>query len=290
MPHAIWKGQISFGLVSIPVALYSAEDKSSSISFHQVDKRTGARIKYKRTNAVTGKEVPWEDIAKGYEYDEDNTFVVQKGELERIAGDNAKTIAIEAFVDKNNINFVDIERTFFLEPDKKGDKGYVILREALSGTNKIGIAKIIISTKEYLAAVSVFNDALVVYTLHYADELREVEDLNIPTKELKKYKVTNKEIEVAKKLIQSMTTKWNPKAYKDEYKEAVHQWIEEKVNHVPTSKMKSRAPKVEKSKVVNFVDLLRKSIEKSGEGKRKLKKSAIRLPRKNGIARHATRH
>lgn len=290
MAHAIWKGQISFGLVSIPVALISAEDRSTAISFHQVDKRNGARIKYKRINVETEEEVPWEDIAKGYEYTEDNTFIVQKGELQRIAGENAKTIAIETFVDKDSINFIDIERTFYLEPDKKGDKGYVILREALASSHKIGIAKVIISTKEYLAAVSVYKDALVVYTLHYADEMRDVKDLAIPAKDLKKYKVSSKEIDIAKKLIQSMSSKWNPKAYKDEYKEAVQQWIEEKANNLPTSKMKSRAPKAERGKVVNFVDLLRKSIEKTGDGKRTLKKVAMRVPKRTSAARHATRH
>ena len=270
MPHAIWKGYISFGLVSIPIILYPSENKSATVSFRQIDKRNGARIKYQRINSETGDEVPWEDVGKGYEYTKDKILMVEEGELKKVVGENARTIAIEEFVDKKNINMIDIERTFYLVPDKNGIKGYVILREALNHTNKVGIAKVIISTKEYLAAVAIFEDAIVLYTLHYPDEIRKPDEFDIPSTDIKKSKVTNKEIEIAKKLIQSMSAKWKPEQYKDEYRLTVQKWVEEKAKRLPTTKMKQRG-EISKGKVVNFMDLLKKSLE-SSKSKAKTKK------------------
>lgn len=264
MPHANWKGNISFGLVNIPVVLYNSEDPASGVSFKQIDKRTGDKIKYKRVNAETGKEVPWEDIGKGYEYSKDVILPVGDDELKRVAGENARTIAIEEFVDKKSINFLNIDRTYYLVPDKKGEKGYVILREALNKSNKIGIAKVIISTKEYLAAVSIFENALVVYLLRYDDEIRKLDNFNIPSADYKKYKVNPKEIEVAKKLVESMSAKWQPEKFKDEYRVAVEKWVQNKIHHLPENKMTQRSTAIKQTgKVVNFVDLLKKSLEVS---------------------------
>src|SRR5438128_1806084 len=129
MPRSNWKGYITFGLVNIPIVLYNSENKAEEVSFHQIDKRNNARIRYARINAETGKEVPWEDIGKAYEYSKDNLLLVGEGELERVAGDNARTIAIENFVDEDSIHFSDINKTYYILPDKKGEKGYIILRE-----------------------------------------------------------------------------------------------------------------------------------------------------------------
>lgn len=260
MPHAIWKGHISFGLVSIPISLYPSENKSASVSFRQIDKRNKARIKYKRVNAETGKEVPWSEIGRGYEYAKDEILVVGDDELKKVVGDNAKTIEIENFIDKDEINFINIERTFYLVPDKKGQKGYVILREALNKSKKIGIAKVIISTKEYLAAVATYENAIVVYTLHYSDEIRQPSEFDLPSENIKQYKITDKEVEIAKQLIQSMSSKWKPEAYDDEYRKAVENWVEEKLNNAPKTKMKKRGVAAPKGNVVNFVELLKKSL------------------------------
>lgn len=288
MARSNWKGYISFGLVNIPIVLFTSEDMSDKVSFHQIDRRNNARIKYKRVNVETGKEVPWEDIVKGYEYTKDNIFVVGEGELEKIAGENARTIAIESFVNKKDINFIDVQKTYFLVPDKNGEKGYVILREALNKTNKIGIAKVIISTKEYLAAVAVYENALVLYLLHYHDDLRPVSEFNLPSEDLKKYKVTKKEIDISKQLIQSMSKKWKPQIYKDEYKEAVHKWAEEKSKKMPHTTMKPRAH-IAAGKVINFVDLLKKSLKDTKPSKL-TKKSAIHARQKSSTPKHVTRH
>lgn len=261
MPNAIWKGNISFGLVNIPISLYSAEDKSAQISFRQIDKRNKARIKHQRINVKNGKEVPWEDVVRGYEYEKDHIMIVEEGELERVAGENAQTIAIEEFIDKKNINHVLVERTYYLVPAKKSEKGYVILREALNKTNKVGIAKIIISTKEYLAAVATFENALVVYLLRYDDEIRKISDFDIPSENLNQYKISKKEIEIAEKLITSMTEKWKPEKYKDEYKIAVDKWLMKKIRHQTPDVMKKRGINESKTtNIVDFVGLLKKSL------------------------------
>lgn len=287
MPRSNWKGNISFGLVSIPITLYNSIEPKSHVSFRQINKKTGAPIKYKRVDSETEKEVPWEHIGKGYQYAKDMILPVEENELTRVAGDNARTIAIEEFVDKKNIDFVHVDHTYYLVPDKKAEKGYVILREALEKTNKIGIAKVIISTKEYLAAVSIYEGALVLYLLHYEEEIRKVEDFDIPTADLKKYKVTTTEIEVAKKLINSMAHKWKPEKYKDEFKEVVDKWVEMKLKHLPISKMKSRTPHTKKStNVVSFVDLLKESLKTKEKGNAKVKTKRI-VPVSKKSSHHA---
>ena len=151
MPRSHWKGVISFGLVSIPVILSPIEKKEAEISFHQIDKKDNSRIKYQRININTGKVVPWERITRAYEYDEETNIPVPDPVLKQVAGDNARTIAIDSFIDKDELSIITITNCYYLVPGKGGDKGYVILREALEQTNKIGIAKVIISTKEYLS-------------------------------------------------------------------------------------------------------------------------------------------
>lgn len=157
-------------------------------------------------------------------------------------------------------------------------------------TNRIGIAKIIISTKEYLAAISVDKNALVVYTLHYSDEMRKLNELDIPSEDTKKYKVTTKEIEIAKKLIQSMAAKWKPDLYHDEYKLVVERWFEEKAKKLPPTKMQRCAHSTEKDKVINFVDLLRKSLEKPTKATKKTKLKKITSVKKHQASRHVTKH
>lgn len=289
MPHTTWKGTINFGLVNIPIQLVNTEDPAGGISFRQIDKRTGEKIKYKRVNAETEKEVPWAEIGKGYQYAKDIIVPVDEKELKKIAGDNAHTIAIEEFVDKKNINFLNIDRTYFILPVKKAEKGYVILREALARTKKVGIAKLILTTKEYLAAVSVYENVLVVHLLHYPDEMRQLSEFDVPSEDYKKYKVSTKEIDVAKKLIESMSGKWKPEQYKDEYKEAVQKWLDAKMKDLPKVAMKSRAHGKE-GKLINFVDLLKKSLESSKDIKKSTSKKHPAHQRKNARTSRAVRH
>lgn len=277
MPRSNWKGSISFGLVSIPVELYNTVDPSSGVSFKQINKKSGAKIKYKRIDAETEREVTWENIGKGFEYSKDVILPVGDDELKRVAGENARTIAIEEFVDIKNMDFIHVEHAYYLIPGKKSEKGYVILREALKNSKKIGIAKVIISTKEYLAAVSTYEDSLILYLMHYNNELRKLSEFDIPGNDLKKYKVTKSEIDVAKKLIQSMSEKWKPEKFKDEYREAVEHWVKNKIKHLPETKMQPRSKAKTATNMVNFVGLLKKSLKNKGK-----------MPKGGGIPKRKT--
>ncbi len=267
MPRANWKGVISFGLVSIPIELHSVTNKSADISFHQIDKRDNARIRFQRINAETGKEVPWEQVGRGYEYDKELTIPVPDEVLQKVAGENSRVIDITTFINKDEFDILSIDRTYYLVPDKKGEKGYVILREALAGTHKIGIAKVIISTKEYLAAVMPHQDGLLLCLLKYDNEVIKMSELNLPTKDLSIYKVKPAEVEVAKKLIKSMSSKWKPEKYTDDYQTAIHKWVEESALNLPHKLKAKKRPS--ETKAVDFMQLLKKSLDSSGKIKRK---------------------
>lgn len=285
MPRSNWKGVISFGLVTIPIVLYPSENKKAHISFHQIDKRDNARIKYQRINSETGKEVEWKDITRGYEYDKETTIPVPDEVLKKVGGVEARDIDIQNFVAKESIDMLTLENVYYLVPDKNGQKGYVILRDALADTNKAGIAKVIISTKEYLAAVMAHENALVLCLLKYDDEVHKLSEYDLPEENLKKYKVTNKEIEVAKKLIASMTTKWKPEKYKDEYQSILHEWAEETVKNIP-HKRKEKSIRTPANGKANLIDLLKRSLAATGNGKSKAKSKKPKIIKRKG--KHAT--
>lgn len=285
MPRSHWKGSISFGLVNIPISLFPAENKLADISFHLIDKRDNARIQYQRINIDTGKVVDWQNITRGYSAAKDEVVPVPDDVLKRVAGDNARTIDIESFVPKKDFDILLLQKIYYLVPDKKGEKGYVILREALQQTNRMGIAKVIISTKEYLAAIIPHDNALILCLLKYAKEVKQPEEFDIPNKDLSSYKVTKKEIDIASKLVKAMSAKWNPKKYIDKYQQALHRWIEEEVKDIPHTQMKQRKHAQRTAHVVNFADLLRKSLATN------VKSSEKKLPPKaKQKYTHASRH
>ncbi len=267
MARPIWKGYITFGLVNIPVILYSAE-KSFDIQLKLIDSRNKARIRYMRINEQTGEEVPWADVAKGYEYDDNNYLELKQSDIKAISGEHSKTIDIVTFVSKNSINTMDFEKPYYLVPDKKGEKAYVLLREILKDTKKVGIAKVIIHTREYLAALIPYKTALVLNLLRYHQELRAVSDFEFPSANFKKYKISAKEIEMAKQLVNGMTTPWNAKDYHDVFRETLTQWVEAKLRHKKMSSKKIKS-NFKKSNVIDFVDLLKKSLEKNKHKKSK---------------------
>lgn len=260
MPRPIWKGYITFGLVTIPVILYPAE-KRFDLQFKLVDSRDKAKIHYMRVNEQTGEEVPWSDVAKGYEYDDNNFILLKDSDIKSMAGENSKTINIETFVNKDSLDYMDFEKPYYLVPDKKGDKGYVILRDILRDTKKIGVAKVMIHTRQYLAALIPYENAIILNLLRYHQEIRKPEEFDLPSDNAKTYKVTAKEMDVAKQLVASMTSKWKPDDYHDEFRELLHKWIEEKIHHEkPRAGAKKGKTPAKKSNVINFVDLLKKSL------------------------------
>ena len=267
MPGSHWKGFISFGLVSIPVSLYPAKNKNADISFHQIDKKNNARIYYKRINSITGKEVSWENIIRGYEYDKDVMIPVPDEVLKKVAGVKSKSIDIDSFISKEDLDLLTLENVYYLIPDKSGQKGYVILRNALIETNKVGIAKVVISTKEYLSAIIPHHNALILCLLKYPNEIKKPQEFDLPTSDVSLYKIKPREIQIAKQLIKSMTTKWKPENYVDEYKKSIRLWMKETANHIPHKKIQKIQRKI--SSKENLIDLLKKSLATSSKPRKK---------------------
>lgn len=262
MQRPIWKGHISFGLVNIPVTLYSAE-KRTELHFHLLDSRNKARVRYERINDETGKEVPWNEIVKAFEVDQDNYVILKDEDFKRAAPKAVKTIEIEDFVNLSEIDYMYFEKPYILVPDKFGEKGYVLLRESLKKEKKVGIAKIVIRSKQYLAAVLACKNMLMIILLRFAQELRKADEFTLPEEDLKKYRITERELKMAAQLIEGMTNKWKPENYHDEYREALMQWIEEKAIQGKPKRTRKTKEKEEPGKVIDFMQLLKDSLKQT---------------------------
>jgi DNA end-binding protein Ku len=268
MSRPIWKGHISFGLVNVPVVLYSAERRSSELSFRQIDSRNTARIRYERVNEETGEEVPWDKIVKGYEYEEGNYVLLSNEELEHASAEMTRTIEIEEFVDLKAIDVRFFEKPYVLVPGDKGEKGYVLLREAISAAGKAGIARVVIRARQYLSALIPQGDALVLELLRYPQELADMSEFDLPGQDLRKHGVQKKEIDLATKLIGGMTAKWNPSKFHDEYRDVLLKLIQRKVDAGQTEAIEVEAPEEAPVKqTINFMDVLKKSVEHASKGR-----------------------
>jgi len=271
----IWKGSISFGLVNVPVSLYSMERKASEISFKLLDKRNHKGVRYKRVNEETQEEVPWDQIVKGYEYSEGNYVVLTDEDFEKVQVEATQTIEITDFVKREEIDDTFFDKPYIILPGKKAEKGYVLLREALKKTGKVGIAKVVIRTKEYLAAVDPKGDGLVLCLMRFAHELKSLEDFNLPDEPISEYKVTDKEVKLAEQLVASMTTKWKPEQYKDEYYDNLKAWIEEKAEKGDMAEVpKGEKRSTEGAGVIDLAELLRKSMREPAAQNGKSSKKA----------------
>ncbi len=279
MPRGLWKGAISFGLVNVPVELFSAEKRSSELDLTMLDKRDLAPVGYKRYNKSTGEDVPWGEIVKGYEYEDGRYVVLSDEDFRRANVEASKTVDIVAFVDGKDIAPLYYETPYYLAPAKRGEKAYTLLREALEKAGKVGIATVVIRTRQYLAAVLPQDGLLVMNTLRYANEIRDPKDLEIPSS-----KVTAKEVDLALRLIRDMEEKWKPAQYKDTYREDLLKRIEEKVKAGQTEEITK--PAKEKAgggaEVIDLMALLKKSVE--GKKPAEAKKPARRTGRKRRAA------
>jgi len=265
MPRGLWKGAISFGLVNVPVELFSAEKRSTELDLTMLDKRDLAPVGYKRYNKASGEDVPWSEIVKGYEYEDGKYVVLSEEDFRRANVEASKTVDIQAFVDAGEVPPLYFETPYYLAPGKRGEKAYALLREALKKAGKIGIATVVIRTRQYLAALIPYGDVLLMNTIRYANELRPVEELGIPEASLKGAKVTAKEIDLALRLIDDMIDRWQPEQYKDTYREDLLKRIEEKVKAGQTKEItapeKEGAEEKAGAEVIDLMALLRKSVE-----------------------------
>ena len=228
MSRSLWKGSISFGLVNIPVLLYSAENRNS-FDLTLLDRRDMKPVGFKRYNKTTGKEVAWEQIVKGYEYEKNRYVVLTDEDFRRANVEATQTIDILSFVRREDISPTSFETPYFLAPDKRGEKGYALLRETLTKTGKAAIATVVIRTRQYIAAVIPWNEMMVLNTLRYANELRPTKELQIPTNSLKTPGVTSRELEMATKLVEEMSERWKPAQYKDTYREDLMRLINKRI-------------------------------------------------------------
>jgi len=267
--RAIWKGTISFGLVNIPIALYPATRKEE-LRFRLLRTSDLSPVNYKRVAEKDGKEVPWDEIVKGYEYEKGKYVVLREEDFQRVDLEATQTVDIQDFVDIDEIDPMFFYKPYYLEPQKGGDKAYALLRDSLQESKKVGIAKVVIKTRQYLTGVKPEDGALVLELMHFAEELANPEKLHVP----KKVEVGQREMNMATALIDSMSSKWSPEKYRDDYREALMEVIEKKVE-AGGKEIKEKPKKVPKpTKVIDLVEVLQKSLEKTGGAKKKSAKKA----------------
>jgi DNA end-binding protein Ku len=280
MARAIWKGAITFGLVHVPVELYPAEERRE-FKFAMLDKRDFSPVGYKRYSKKSGKEVPWNDIVKGYEYDKDQYVVLSDEDFRRANMKASQTIEIETFVPAGEIPAQFFETPYYLAPGARGEKVYALLREALRSTNRVAVAQVVIRTTQHLAVVAPSGRMLMLYTLRYPDELRDTEGLSLPAEGLKAAGVTTKEVDLAKRLIDDMTQTWKPSEFHNTYHEDLMRRIKEKIKAGQTKEItkpeagEKAAPR--SAEVIDLAELLRQSLGK-GEAPRKSAARATAKP------------
>jgi len=255
----IWKGSISFGLVYIPIGVYTAT-REEKLSFRQLRKTDLSPIKYKKVAEADMREVPADQIVKGFEYEKGRYIVLSDEDFEKVRIESTHSIDITDFVELDQVDPKFFYKPYFIEPQKGGEKAYSLLHKALSDTGKIGIAKVVISNREYLAAVKPDGLFLVLELMHFASEVLTPEELNRPKTDLH-----DKELKMAHALIDSMSADWEPQKYRDEYRDAVMEMIEQKAKN---KQLPAPAPVAPRStNVVDLVKVLQESINRSQAGR-----------------------
>jgi DNA end-binding protein Ku len=275
MARAIWTGAISFGLVNIPVGLYSAtEDKT--IHFNQFEKGTADRIRYQRVNERTGKEVDYDDIVKGHDLGGGDYVIVTDEELEAVEPGRSRTIDITDFVDLDEIDPIYFQKTYYVAPRaEEAGPAYGLLREAMAATNKVGIANFVMRGKQYLVCLRADENVLALETMFFADEVRTPADEidRLP----RKRKISTRDMNTAKQLIESMSATWDPSNYRDTYRERVEDLIDRKRKGEDVVSQEQKP--ADESRVVDLMDALRASVEAAG-GRHKAGNNATPSPAK----------
>jgi DNA end-binding protein Ku len=279
MPRAIWKGSISFGLVTIPVELHTAV-RDHRPKFRMLHARDKSPVRYERVCQREGKPVAWEDLVKGYEYEKGRFVVLTKEDLKAAAVNKDRTIDIMDFVKADEIDDRFFETPYYLTPQKGSNHAYALLRDALKESERVGIAKIIIRDAQQLAAVEVIDQALVITMLRYADELVETSPLTFPAAE----KARKGELDLAKMLIENLAADWEPAKYTDEYRDNLMKVIKARIKGVKPHLPAAEEP--QEGKVVDLMERLRQSLE-AGKTARKTAAKKPAGSKRKGKARHA---
>jgi DNA end-binding protein Ku len=248
----MWKGAISFGLVSIPIRVFPATEEKT-LRFNQLHDKDGGRIKYQRVCSIDGEEVPYDQIVKGYEIEKDHYVMLDDEDFDKVPVESSRAIDIQEFVDISEIDPIYYKKTYYLVPEETGIKAYTLLREAMSDSSKVGIAKVSFRDKEHLAALRFAGDVFVLETMYWPDEIREAEfeELQQPVK------LRPQEVQMAQALIESLSGDWNPEEFTDEYREALMQIVEAKASG---EEIVVQEP-AEEAKVVDLMEALKASVE-----------------------------
>jgi DNA end-binding protein Ku len=293
MARPIWTGTLSFGLLNVPVSLMSAE-RSVDLHFRMLDSRSNTPVRYERVNAETGEEVPWKEIVKAFEYEKGSYVVLEPEDIKSAASESHETVDVNTFVDADSIGPEYFEKPYMLVPGKKAEKGYVLLRETLKRTGKIGIARVVIRTREYLSAVMPRGDALMLLLLRYPQEMVDAGEYKIPQDAPSAYRITDKEIKMAQELIESMSDEWKPGDYRDDYRDRLRKVIEKRLKSkgvvTPPEDDEGEAAEDASTNVVDFMALLQKSLasnKRTPAKKVAAKKSTKRTPKKKSTAKSA---
>ncbi len=275
MAHMIWKGAISFGLVHVPVQLYPAT-QSEKVGFNLLDKRSIDPIGYRQINKRTGKEVTRENIVRGFEYEKGQYVVLSDAEIRSANPESTQTVDILAFVDASEISFLYLDTPYYLAPDRKGEKVYALLREAMKASGKIGVANVVLHNKQHLAALIPVGPVLALDTLRWADEVRPFDELKLPPEGVKAAGVTPRELEMAKKLIEDMSAEWSPTAYHDTFRDDIMALVDKKVREGKTeeiSEVEEEAAPRRSADILDLSDLLKRSLGR-GKGRSSARASA----------------
>lgn len=258
--RSIWKGAITFGLISIPVKLFSAVQEKG-LKFHLLHDEDGGRIKYQRTCAKCGKEISWDDIVKGYEYSKDHYVTFTEEELDAVEIDSVRAIDVVVFVPLADIDPIYFNKTYYVAPEPSGLKAYRLLAEALEAEGQVGIAKVALRDKERLATVRLKDDVFVLETMYWPDEIRaaEFEELE------KKVTVRDAEVKMARQLVQQLSDEFRPEEFQDEYRDALEKLVEKKVEGEEVTV--AAAPEEEPTKVVDLMEALKASVAEAKKRK-----------------------
>ena len=276
--RAIWKGSISFSLVNIPISLYTAT-KREELSFRLLRKSDLSPINYKRVAEADGKEVPWEEIVKGYEYEKGRFVVLKEEDFRRADIEATQSVEIMEFVPLEEIDPMFFDKPYYLEPQKNGAKAYALLREALKRSGKVGIAKVVIKTRQHLAAVKPMQDTLVLELMHFSEALVDSSSLQIPGK----VDIGAKELDMATELVTRMSGHWEPERYTDDYRDALLELIQKKIESGGEAPAGEKAPKRKATKVIDLVSVLQESLNKAAKPAKKTE----RRPRKQRLKKAA---
>jgi DNA end-binding protein Ku len=271
MPRAMWKGAISFGLVTIPVSVYPATEEKT-LRFNQLHDEDGGRIRMKRTCSIDGDEVGYEHIVKGYEYEKDRYVILTDDDFEAIPVESSRAIDIQQFVDLEEIDPMHYKKSYYLVPEETGAKAYALLREALNKAGKVGIAKVSFRDKEHLAALRFRDEAFVLETMYWPDEIREADFGGVDVDS----KPRANELEMAQTLIENLTADWDPAQFKDEYREALLRIVEAKINGEEIEVVEAEPA----AKVVDLMDALKASVAAA-----KKESKAAPAPKKRAAAK-----